>query len=108
MDGLRTVAGQGRWREREAREALAELSRSGKSIAEFARRRGISAQRIYYWKKRIAEAVAPAFVAVPVTSGGLEQVEITAGGVTIRVREDLAPERLTAIVEIMARHGHGC
>lgn len=106
--GMRAADGRRRWRvwgEGEAREALAELSRSGESIAEFTRRRGISAQRIYYWKKRIAETAAaiPAFVAVPLASAGAARIEIAVDGVTIRVREDVEPERLAEIVDILAR-----
>jgi hypothetical protein len=111
MDGERTTDGRRGWRvwrEHEAREALAELARSGESIAEFTRRRRVSAQRVYYWKKRLAESGAPAFVAVPVAPARFEQIEIVAGGVTIRVREDLDPERLAEIIEIVARHGRGC
>ncbi len=108
MDGVRTADGRRRWEvwgEHEARAALAELSRSGESIAEFARRRGVSAQRIYYWKKRVAEAMAPAFVAVSLPSTRSDQIEIVAGGVTIRVREDVAPERLADILDVLTRRG---
>ena len=37
------------WTERDAREALAELARTGESLAEFARRRGVSGERVRYW-----------------------------------------------------------
>lgn len=108
MDRVRTAAEIGRWDEGEAREALAELSRSGESVAEFAQRRGFSAQRIYYWKKRIAEGGVPAFVAVPVAPASVAKIEIVADGITIRVREDLAPERLTHIIDILSRRNRGC
>jgi transposase-like protein len=55
------------WTEQDAREALAELTRTGESIAEFARRRGVSGERVRYWRKRLADR-APAFVAIPVGS----------------------------------------
>jgi len=111
MDRTRTADGRRRWEvwgEPEAREALAELAESGESIAQFARRRGVSAQRIYYWKKRIAETASPAFVAVPLTTATAGQIEIAADGVTIRVREDLDAERLADILDAVARHGRGC
>lgn len=111
MDRVRAADRRRRWRvwgEQEARAALAELAESGESISRFALRRGISAQRIYYWKKRMAETVAPAFVAVPLTAARVEQIEITADGVTIRVREDLAKERLAEILDVLARRGRGC
>jgi transposase-like protein len=108
MDRVRTAVEIRRWDEGEAREALAELSRSGESVAEFARRRGFSAQRIYYWKKRIAEGAVPAFVAVPVAPASAAKIEIVADGITVRVREDLALERLTDIIDILGRRNRGC
>jgi hypothetical protein len=45
----------GKWSEVEARGMLAALAKSGLSIEEFARERGFVQQRIYYWRKRIAE-----------------------------------------------------
>jgi hypothetical protein len=61
MDRRHTADGRRQWEvwgEPEAREALSELADSGE-IAEFACRRGVSARRIYYWKKRIAQTAAP-------------------------------------------------
>jgi transposase-like protein len=107
MDRVRTAEIR-RWDEQEARAALAELSRSGESVTEFAQRRGFSAQRIYYWKKRIAEATVPAFVAVPVAPASAGKIEIVADGITVRVREDLGPERFAQIVDILTRRNRGC
>ena len=111
MEKARTADGRRKWQvlgEPEARQALAELSRSGERISEFAGRRGISAQRVYYWKKRIASTSAPSFVAVPVATARAGQIEISAHGITIRVREDLEAERLAAIIGALAEHGGGC
>ena len=96
------------WGEEEARRSLTELARSGQTIAEFARRRGISAQRVYYWKKRLAETRTPAFVAIPLAPAGAGQIEIVADGITIRVREDLDLDLLVEILEIAARRNRGC
>jgi transposase-like protein len=96
------------WDEPEARRSLAELARSGESVVEFARRRGVSAQRVYYWRRRLAETRTPAFVAVPLGPARVGQIEIIADGVTIRVREDLDLERLAEIVEVAARRSRGC
>lgn len=54
----------GRWTEQQARQALAELATSGESSASFARRRGISTQRLAYWRKRLARLETTEFVAV--------------------------------------------
>ena len=111
MGRIRTADGRRQWRvwgEQDARTALAELAESGESISKFALRRGISTQRIYYWKRRIVEALGPGFVAVPLPAARVDQIEITADGVTIRVREGLAPERWAAILDVLARRGRGC
>jgi transposase-like protein len=109
MDKQRTADGRRRqWSEQEAREVLAELARSGEGIGRFARRKGFSEHRLYYWRKRIAEGGTPAFVAVPVTAARGAQVEIASEVVTVRVREDLDLEHLAALIEIVARRGRGC
>lgn len=43
----------GKWTEVEARAALATWSRSGLSIAEFAKRNNIVVQRLYWWRSRL-------------------------------------------------------
>src|SRR5581483_1951767 len=45
----------GTWTEVEARGVLAALEKSGLSIEKFAAERGITPQRIYWWKKKFAE-----------------------------------------------------
>lgn len=110
MDRQRTVDGRMHWQqwsEGEVRKALVELAESGESLAQFARRKGVSAQRVYYWKKRLAQTATPAFVAVPLTTGRA-QIEIASDGVTVRVREDLDLSRLADIIEVVARSGRGC
>lgn len=60
-----------RWTEIEAREALRAWRKSGKSIAEFARRRGLVPERLYHWKRKLnfdeddVEMVAVSVVAAP-------------------------------------------
>jgi transposase-like protein len=110
MDRQRTADGRRRWRqwgEQEARDALSELARSGEGVARFARRKGISEQRLYYWRKRIGQTHAPAFVAVPLPAS-IPQVEIATEAVTVRVREDLDLEHLAALIEVVVRRGRGC
>jgi hypothetical protein len=45
----------GKWSEVEARGMLAAFEKSGLSIEHFAREHGFVPQRIYYWRKRIAD-----------------------------------------------------
>jgi Transposase len=42
-----------RWRAEEARRKLAEQASSGLSLVEFARREGLSAARLFRWRKRL-------------------------------------------------------
>jgi len=44
-----------RWSESEAREVLASLERSGQTMAAFAAEHGLDVQRLYYWRRRVAE-----------------------------------------------------
>jgi transposase-like protein len=60
------------WTAEDARAALAACAQSGESTVEFARRHGISVQRLYWWRHRLkaaepsatTQAVAPL---IPVT-----------------------------------------
>ena len=96
------------WTEEDARSALAELSSTRESVTEFARRKGVSVERIGYWRKRLTQGVIPAFKAVPVTEGGRAQIEIAVAGVTMRIREDVDLERLADLVDIMSRSRQRC
>ncbi len=110
MDRQRTADGHRRWRqwsEQDAKEALSELARSGEGIARFARRKGVSEQRLHYWRKRLGQTSAPAFVAVPVAAS-IAQIEIASEAVTVRVREDMDIEQLADLIEVVARRGRGC
>ena len=97
-----------RWTEAEARSALKDLSESGTSVAEYARRRGLSTQRLAYWRKRL-ESAPPAFVAVSLASTpSPRHVEIAAGSVVGRVREDVDVERLAEIAAALSRRVSEC
>src|ERR1700729_359058 len=102
----RTADGRRRWRqwtEAEARSALAELAESGESPTSFARRRGISSNRLRYWTRRLAvEPSAPSFVQLrvraSVTALEVARLEVVVEDVVVRVREDIEVRRLAAIV----------
>jgi len=49
----------GQWSEVEARGILAALEKSGLSAKAFARERGITPQRIYWWKAKLEPIAAP-------------------------------------------------
>jgi transposase-like protein len=45
--------GNPRWSASEAEEILASLEKSGQSVAAFARERGVTPQRLYWWRDRL-------------------------------------------------------
>ena len=100
------------WTEHEARTAIEQFARSGLSQAKFARSKGFSTQRLVYWKTRLDQAARPAFVRVELpraeASSAPRQVEIVAGAVVIRVREDLDVEQLARIVDALDRGQRRC
>lgn len=98
------------WTEEQARGALEELAASGASEASFARRKGISAQRLAYWRKRLPKPTRAQFVAVALPAAASTRwIEIAAAGVVVRIREDLDVGEVARLVEaIGARVGRGC
>jgi hypothetical protein len=107
------------WREADAREALEELSRSKLSLAAFARGKGVSTERLRFWKKRLGaegRAIAPAFVGITLppreteTSDGSRRadIEIVIGSVLVRVREEIPVEKLAVLVAALNRQTQEC
>jgi hypothetical protein len=102
-----------RWSEAEARTHLEELSRTTESAVGFARRKGVSTQRLTYWKKRLASAVSedrPAFVAVtiPSTASSRHEIEIRVADVAVVVREECDVEHVARLVEAIGRRLRAC
>lgn len=96
------------WTEDEARGALEELAQTGESAAEFARRRGVSTQRLAYWRKRLVASAKPRFVAVALPgTGSPASIEIASSGVVVRVREDLDVDHIAQLVEAIGRRTGG-
>jgi transposase-like protein len=89
-------------------EALDELATTGESAVGFARRKGISTQRLVYWRKRLGEGTKPKFVAVSLaTARAAASIEIAALGVVVRVREELDVEHVARLVEAIGRRTGG-
>jgi transposase-like protein len=112
----RTADGRRRWRqwtEAEARAALAELAESGESQAGFARRKGVSSNRLAYWRKRVGEtASVPSFVQVRVPAARTAPegacIEIVIDDVAVRVREEIDVSRLASVVRALAGREPAC
>ena len=98
------VAREERWR-----RLLSLQSASGLSLREFARRRGLSANTLGYWKyrRRIATAgSAPRIVPVtlidePNVGGGELTIEV--GDAVLRIPPDFDVERVARVVSLLRR-----
>lgn len=98
-----------RWGAEEARAALADLDASGLSIAMFAKREGLVAERLYNWRRKLAGSGAPAAPAVDFVeisaracgSGGRVEV-VLPSGVMLRVAETIEPAALVRLVTALA------
>jgi transposase-like protein len=96
-----------RWTEREAREALAALEQSGKSLAAFAKLEGLSSERLYSWRTRLSKL---SFVEVRPTrvideSVGVLEVVVATGRV-VRVPPDFDSEALRRLLAVL--EGDAC
>lgn len=98
------------WTPNDARRVLDEWQRSGTTLAEFARRQGLSAARLYWWRRRLkrpapaALALVPAMVTarpVPPT-GRTTEVTVRVGDVAIEVA-DATRSWVAALVAELAR-----
>ncbi len=115
-DRSRTADGRRRWRqwtEAEARAALAEFAASGESLASFARGRGVSSNRLQYWRKRVgATTGAPSFVQVRLPARraplGEARIEIVVDDVSVGVCEEMDVGRLAALVRALAGREPAC
>jgi hypothetical protein len=68
------------------RSLVSELEQSGQSVAAFCRARELPRSQVYYWKRRLREAVTePSFVEVQVAQPHLSQRH-SAMGSAIEVR----------------------
>ena len=117
MGGMsRTADGRRRWRrwtEAEARAALAELAESGESLASFARGKGVSSNRLHYWRERLGETAAvPSFVRVRMPAARTlpagPWIEVVVADVAVRVREEIDVDRLVALVRALAGRERTC
>ncbi|MGO9838672.1 MAG: IS66 family insertion sequence element accessory protein TnpA [Polyangiaceae bacterium] len=110
----KTADGRRRWRhwtEEQARAALVELAQSGVSVAKFAEIKGVSVQRLAYWRKRLRAEAPTRFVPVDVstaTRSAEPRIEIVVDGVVLRVREELDADKVVDLVDALARRPRRC
>ena len=63
----RALQGRRQWKEDEARRVLGAWAKSGQSAAVFARRLGVTPQRLSWWRKRVGAVEKADETWVPVT-----------------------------------------
>ena len=104
---------EGRWTLADASEVLDALAESGKSARRFAAEHDLSVQRLYWWRRRLAEhAVAPsstvaaALVPLHLTGGELRGDETAllhlAGGVVLEVPLSASPDWVAAVARSLS------
>ena len=103
------------WGVEDAREVLDEWRRSGVTLTEFARREGLSRNRLSWWRGRLGEERPPRFhrielVGTPVSAvaggGGGEGIEIVVGGARrVVVRPGFDRELLAEVLRVLESPG---
>lgn len=66
-DWIAALRGPKQWRADDAGRVLVAWKSSGESMAGFAERHGLNAQRIAWWQKRLASTASATLTLVPVT-----------------------------------------
>lgn len=77
-----------RWTKEDARAALDAWEASGKSLAAYAREKGLTVQRLHWWKRRLGSADASA----EAISGFIPAVIRASAVATLRIGSDVALE----------------
>ena len=102
----------GQWTEVEARAVLAALAKSGLPLERFARDRGITPQRVYWWKKKLAEkpepkrgglALLPVSVAAAETKRGEPVTVLLRSGHMIKVGRGFDEEAFARVDALLER-----
>ncbi len=96
-----------RWTTVDARSALTALRASGLSLAAFAAREGLEAQRLYRWRRQLSARTrsaraTPAFVEI--RPRGAEPVEVVLrSGRVLRVSDSISAPALERLVVVLER-----
>ena len=110
--------GQGR-SETEWHELVRELESSGTRAEEFARRRGVNAKTLMWWRSRVRRQaretgpaavrlveLRPVAVSAPTPSPG-GTVSVFVGGVRVGIRAGFDPATLSAVLEVLEARSRG-
>lgn len=107
--GSRSWLKSRRWAEKEARAALDAHSQSGLSVAEFADREGLDAQRLYSWRRRLSPAptTAPRFIEVKGIAAAADarfEIELRSGYI-VRVPSAFDSDALRRLIAALESSG---
>lgn len=108
----RSLFDRPRWTERDARDVLAALRRSGKPVSVFAAEHGLDPQRVYLWRRRLGEAEPTTFQelivrpaagrAVGGAAGDSFEIVLVSGDV-VRVPSTFDGVALARLLEVVAQ-----
>jgi transposase-like protein len=99
------------WTAAQAGEVLARIERSGLSVQRFAQEHGLGVERLYRWKRRLAQGrrmpgANPGFAEVmirPSAVAGTIEIELS-GGVFLRIAGDTrVDDAVTVLSRLPAR-----
>ena len=98
-----------RWTEQDARNALAALDRSGKTVSVFAAEHGLDPQRLYSWRRRLGEAERTTFqelivrpaARISFTDGDAPFEVVLPSGVVVRVPASFNSAALERLLEVL-------
>jgi transposase-like protein len=101
-----------RWNANEAREVLAALARSGKSVSAFAAEHGLDPQRVYLWRRRFGKAEPTTFQEViihraehrhePGPAGAAFELVLASGDV-IRIPASFDAAALIRVLDVLSQ-----
>jgi hypothetical protein len=101
-----------RWTERDARDVLTALHRSGKPVSVFAAEHGLDPQRVYLWRRRLGGAEPTTFQELIVRPSARRAVSDAAGnsfeivlasGDVVRVPACFDGAALARLLEVLAQ-----
>jgi len=95
-----------RWNKRRAKKVLTEREASGLSIAAFARIRGLSCKRLYYWHNKLTHKDTAESPAPSSSSLALVPVEVVAGQASAPAVRDAEPQGHRPLLTIRTDAGY--
>jgi transposase-like protein len=98
-----------RWTEQDARNALAALHRSGKTVSVFAAEHGLDPQRLYSWRRRLGKAERTTFqelilrpaARISLADGDTPFEVVLRSGVVVRVPASFNSAALERLLDVL-------